>query len=328
MEHNKKLFISIETVLAVIVVSLAFIMLKENSSKDLRKISVVVQGSDDKQWAAFRYGLEMAANDYGTQMVFANTSDNLTAAEEIEIIKREIHNGADAIIVQPVPGEDMEEMLREIDNKVPVMLAGCTASANKEESLLPVTEPDNYSMGRTLAEELLSDYNGNIKGKTLGIASENDSQEAVINRMDGVLDVLEAEGAIVCWSVAGSLGETGENSLDKQQSVDIVVALDDSSLVTACSFSAANNLHGALVYGTGHSTEALYYLDTGVAECLVVPDEFNKGYRSLAEASKGAKYFFRRMNDRPVSYTVIRKDELFLPQNQEILFTMNQEILH
>lgn len=46
MEHNKKLFISIETVLAVIVVSLAFIMLKENSSKDLRKISVVVQGSD------------------------------------------------------------------------------------------------------------------------------------------------------------------------------------------------------------------------------------------------------------------------------------------
>ncbi len=42
MEHNKKLFLSIEAVLAVIVISLAFIMLKENSSKDLRKISVVV----------------------------------------------------------------------------------------------------------------------------------------------------------------------------------------------------------------------------------------------------------------------------------------------
>lgn len=324
MEHNKKLFISIEAVLAVMVISLAFIMLRENSSKDLRKISVVVQGSDDKQWAAFRYGLEMAANDYGTEMVFANTSDNLTAEEEIEIIKREIHNGADAVIVQPVPGEGMEEMLKEIDNKIPVMLAGCTASANREESLLPVTEPDNYAMGRTLAQELLSDYNGNIKGKTLGIASENASQEAVINRMDGVMDVLEAEGAEVCWSVSGSLEETGENPLDKQQSVDIVVALDDRSLVTASSLSAANNLHGAIVYGMGHSTEAFYYLDTGVVECLVVPDEFNKGYRSLAEASRSAKHFFRKMNNRAVSYTVIRKDELFLPQNQEILYTMNQ----
>ncbi|MCI9080364.1 MAG: substrate-binding domain-containing protein [Lachnospiraceae bacterium] len=324
MKHNKKLFIFIEAVLAIIVISLAFIMLRENSSKDLRRVSVVVQGSDGRQWAAFRYGLEMAANDYGTEMVFANTSDNLTAEEEVEVIKREIQNGADAVIVQPVPGDGIEGMLREIDNKIPVMLAGCTASVNREESLLPVTEPDNYSMGRTLAEELLSDYNGNIEGKTLGIASENASQEAVINRMDGVLDVLEGEGAKVCWSVSGSLEETGENPLDKQQSVDIVVALDDRSLVTACSFSAANNLHGALVYGTGHSTEALYYLDTGIVECLVVPDEFNKGYKSLAEASKSAKYFFRKMSDQKISYKVIRRDELFLPQNQEILFTMNQ----
>lgn len=324
MEHNKKLFIFIEAVLAVIVISLAFIMLRENSSKDLHKISVVVQGSDNKQWAAFRYGLEMAASDYGTEMVFANTGDYLTAEEEIEIIKREILNGADALIVQPVPGEGMEEMLMGINNKIPVMLAGCTASEKREESLLPVTEPDNYAMGRALAEELLSDYNGNIKGKTAGIASENASQEAVINRMDGVLDVLEAEGVNVCWSVSGSLEEAGENPLDKQQSVDFIVALDDRSLVTASGFAAANNLHGAIVYGMGHSTEALYYLDTGVVECLVVPDEFNKGYKSLAEASKSAKYFFRKMNDKAVSYTVIRRDELFLPQNQEILYTMNQ----
>ena len=324
MKNSKKLFISIEIVLAVMVISLFFILLKENSSKDLCRISVIVQGSDDNQWAAFRYGLEMAANDYGIEMFFANTSDNLTASEEIEIIKREICNGADAIIVHPVPGDGMEEMLREIDNKVPVMLAGCTASVNKENSLLPVTGPDNYAMGRTLAEELLIDYNGNISGKTLGIAMENASQEAIINRRDGFLDALEGKDAKVCWSVSGSLEETGKKPLDKQQSVDIVVALDDISLVTAGSFSAANNLHGALVYGTGHSTEALYYLDTGIVECLVVPDEFNKGYQSLAEASKGARYFFRKMNDRTVSYTVIRRDELFSPQNQEILFTMNQ----
>ena len=32
---------------------------------------------------------------------------------------------------------------------------------------------------------------------------------------------------------------------------------------------------------SGNSTEAVYYLDTGIAGCLVVPDEFNVGYQSL-----------------------------------------------
>lgn len=45
------------------------------------------------------------------------------------------------------------------------MLIGTTASKNKPESMLPVTEPDNYLMGKSLAEELLKDYNGNITGK-------------------------------------------------------------------------------------------------------------------------------------------------------------------
>ena len=34
-------------------------------------------------------------------------------------------------------------------------------------------------------------------------------------------------------------------------------------------YAAANNLHGALVYGIGNSTEAVYYLDTGIVGCLV-----------------------------------------------------------
>ena len=42
MKNNKKLFISIEAIMAVMVIAMAFIMLKENSKKDLNKISVIV----------------------------------------------------------------------------------------------------------------------------------------------------------------------------------------------------------------------------------------------------------------------------------------------
>ncbi len=324
MKNNKKLFISIEAIMAVMVIAMAFIMLKENSKKDLHKISVIVPNSNDNQWTAFKYGLKMAAEDQDTEIFFVSTGNISSAEEETNIIKREIENGTDALIIKPVPDNKIENILKKIENKIPVMLIGTTASKNKPESMLPVTEPDNYLMGKSLAEELLKDYNGNITGKTLGIITETSVQEDIINRINGFQDVLKDKDAKISWTISGSFKEPEENTLDKQPTVDIVIALDDQSLVTASGYSAANNLHGALVYGIGHSTEAIYYLDTGIIRCLVVPDEFSTGYKSLTETAESLKYYFRKMKDITVSYTIIRRDELFSQKNQEIIFTMSQ----
>ena len=266
----------------------------------------------------------MAAEDRKIEMFVVSTGGTLTAEEEKSLIEREIENGADAIIVQPAPDADTENMLRDVEKKVPVMLAGCTASKEKEDSALPVTEPDHYAMGTALAEELLKDYSGNIEGKTVGILSETADSEAAANREKGFLDGLKDTGAVISWSVYDSFSETDENALEFRSRVDFVIALDDNSLRTAGKYSAAKNLHGALVYGIGNSTEAVYYLDTGFAECLVVPDEFNVGYQSLTETAESLDDYFHTMQNRTVSYTVIRRDTLFSKENQEVLFTMSQ----
>lgn len=276
------------------------------------------------QWSAFKYGLRMAAEDLKLEMFVVSTGGPLTVEEEKNLIEREIENGADAVIVQPALGDDAEKMLLKMEKKVPVMLVEYTASGEKEASMIPTAEPDNYAMGTALAEELLKDYNGNLDGKTLGILQETDSTEAARNRQKGFADVLKETGAEICWSVSGPLMEKEENFLGIQPGVDFVIALDNDSLITAGEYSAAKNLHGALVYGIGNSTEAVYYLDTGIAECLVVPDAFNVGYQSLTEAAKRLGKYFYKMQDRTVSYTVIRRDTLFSKENQEVLFTMSQ----
>ena len=45
------------------VIVLAFVMLQEKNGRDLDKVSVIIQNSDDNQWSAFKYGLRMAAED-------------------------------------------------------------------------------------------------------------------------------------------------------------------------------------------------------------------------------------------------------------------------
>lgn len=324
MKNNKKVFILTEIALGIMVIILAFIMIREKNGRDLKRISVIVQHSDDSQWSAFKYGLKMAAQDEGVEVFIVNTEKILTVDEEIDLIKDEIENGADAVIIQPVPGIDAEKSLKKIKNKVPVILVECAASEDGESSGIPTVKPDNYAMGQALAEELLIDYNGSLKGKTLGIVTEDPDSEAAVSRRRGVEDALKDTGADILWFVSGSLREIEENTLDKQTKVDIVIALDNNSLTVAGEYSVHNDLHGALVYGIGNSTEAIYYLDTGITQCLIVPDEFNVGYQSLKAAVESLGHPFYRIESETISYFVIHREELFSPQNQEIIFTMSQ----
>ncbi len=317
MINNKKWFYILKVVLAVMVGILTVTMMREKNARDFKKITVIVQNADDHRWSAFRYGLRMAAQDHQADLMIVSTGEMLTAEEELNIMRQEADNGADAFIIQPVSGDDMEKNLKKIEKKIPVMLVESTASQEKELSLLPSVQPDHYGMGRSLAEELLADYNGNLNGKTLGILTENDETQAVTERKKGFQESVKDAGATIRWNVSGSF----EEYLPK---VDIVIALDNDSVITAAEYAAANNLHGALLYGIGNSTEAVYYLDTGVAACLIVPDDFSMGYQSLKVTAESLGHYLHKMENRTVSYTIIRREELFYKKNQEILYTMSQ----
>ncbi len=324
MKNSRKLFLAVEAALATITLMVIFIMMREKGGQDLKKVSVVIQNSDDSQWAAFRYGLKMAARDQRVELNVASTRGGMAVAEIKDVLLREIEHGADAVIVQPSYGPDMEELLIKIDKKVPVMLVGDTTSEEGAASSFPSVEPDHYAVGEAVAAELLEDYNQNLAGKSIGIVAQDGSSQAAASRRDGFLNALDGFGASICWEACGPFGQDGETNLEHLPKADFVIALDNYSLIAAGECAAANNLHGALVYGVGDSTEAVYYLDTGIARCLVVPDGFSMGYQSLSEAAQGIRSFFHKMEGQKVPYTVMRRDMLFDDKNQEILFTMSQ----
>ena len=141
------------------------------------------------------------------------------------------------------------------------------------------------------------------------------------SRECGFKDALEDKNANILELSLDSLLDREENTESK---VDIVIALDDSNLTAIGEYLASSQPHGELLYGIGQSTEAIYYLDKGIAECVVVPDEFNVGYQSLSEVARKLDHYFENMKKQTVSYSVIRKETLFSKENQELLLTMSQ----
>ncbi len=324
MKNSRKEFIMTEAVLALLIVVVALMMFREKSLTQSEKVSVILQDSDDSRWSALKYGLRMAAADQGVEIFIVSTEGRLTVSEAEQLAKTQLEDGADALILQPVAGDDMEEMVARLEKKVPVLLLG-SLSEEDEGISAPSVKPDDYAMGVTLAKELLYDYSENLEGKTIGIVSEAADSQAVIERERGFRDTISGYGAQILWSVTGFRSQFDRRFLEQQDKVDFVAALDNSSTIMAGQESSLNNLRGALVYGIGCSTEAVYYLDSGKSECLIVPDEFNIGYQSLTEAAgKLKKFFFYEMENRTVSHTVLRRSNLFSEENQEIIFTMNQ----
>ncbi len=326
MKDNKKIFILTEVILAALVLFLVAVILWEKVGDDRVRVSVVVQDPDDGQWSAFKYGLKMAAEDLGIDLSIVSTGGALTARELEELIRYETDNGADGIILQPVPGSGQsdieqfsEKIKKKIKKKVPILLAGAGPSR-----IFPTIGPDDRQMGIALAGELLGDQAGNTTEKVLGILSEYTDPEGVSDREQGFLDGVRDAGVQIRWSVSSRDRKEREEPLGSLPEVDIVVALDDVSLRMAGEYAAAKELHGALVYGIGHSTQAVYYLDTDIVQCLIVPDGFDAGYQGLTEIARSMGHPFHKMKDRTVSHTVLRRDTLFTEENQEIIFTMSQ----
>ena len=302
MKHGKRSFMITEAILGILVILVLGFIIYNKNGRDPEKIAVIIPDVDESQWSAFKYGLKMAAREYDADIVIISKDNMETANDEIEIINQEIVKGADAVIVKPIANRDEQQKLKQMKKSVPIMIVGDTLTEG--QSGLPTIEPDHYNMGADLAKKLLENYSGNLKGKKIGI-----------------YDTLKGSGAEILWSVSKENNSGEKTDLQTQRKVDIVIALDNASFVEAGEAAKDNDLYGAVLYGIGNSTEAVYYLDAGWAQCLVVPDEFDAGYESVAELTKKLHSYFYKMKDRQIAYTVLTRENLFLEENRNLLFT-------
>ena len=321
MMNNKKGFVLTEVILMIMVIGLALMMISGQNKKALDKVSVILENAGDSQWSALKYGLKMAAEEEGIELAVVDVEEGLDAEAQKKVLEREIEDGADALIVQPVLDKNDQEVLKKIEKRVPVMLVGYEAEKGETRYDLPVIKEDNYEMGQALAEEMLKDFEGNIEEKKIGLLLASTDSNMLSSRECGFKDALEDKNANILELSLDSLLDREENTESK---VDIVIALDDSNLTAIGEYLASSQPHGELLYGIGQSTEAIYYLDKGIAECVVVPDEFNVGYQSLSEVARRLDHYFENMKKQTVSYSVIRKETLFSKENQELLLTMSQ----
>ncbi len=326
MKRNNVHFVLVLLTLVVILIWSTVEMLHEDSEKEPYMISVIVSDSNDAHWVAMRDGLEQAAQNNNVILNYVSTSKFESIEDEFAVINRELERGVDGLILQLVDAGADSEILSQIASRTALMLI--ETDVNPQE-LYAYTGPDNTELGFALTELITDDFGTSIAGKRVGILVGEPDRLAILQRLEGVRKGLEQSGAEIVWEITGS-AESVRLKLDTRQTIDkadILFALDNRETELAVDYlsglSAAGRA-GTHLYGIGNSEKVVYYLDKGLIEYLVVPNEFNMGYQSIEALAEQLEYRGQRAKSEKVEYRTVNRTSLYDEENQKLLFPIVQ----
>ena len=309
-----------------IVILFCVVMLIKGTNTEAYKVSVIVSNSSSDRWVPFKAGLEQAANDNSIILdyVYTDYIDNIYT--ENSIINEEISQGANGIIADFCLSEGAEDVVESISARVPIMLVETNVNAGADiRGNHATVMPDNYAIGRAIGNEVVIDYGVGLKGKKIGIVAGNQNQYAMQQRLKGFMDATEKMSPEIVWSISESrYTEDDLIKASERNTADIVVGLDNNSLELAVDYFVDKKGGYVRLYGSGCSKKLIYHIDAGELDSMIVPDDFSMGYQSMSDLAIKLQNRTSALMDREVGFSVVNRENLFVGDNQQILFPIVQ----
>ena len=210
-----------------------------------------------------------------------------------------------------------------MNNELPIVLVNTDTSP--EDVFYSVTA-DNNAIGEMLADEILADTEG--KAVKVGIVAGNQEQLAMFQRLSGFRNKIEGSNIEIAWQISGNrnsgtVAQMTENQ--KESHADYCVALGDTETENAIDYyNAFSGDFEGVIYGVGSSEKLVYYLDNGLIKKLVVPDEFDIGYRCALSVAKRISYISESEKHIETECRIVDADSLYSIENQMIIFPEGQ----
>ena len=312
-------------ILAILISSLFFlIILSKNfiyeEDNKVYRISVIIRGKNSESWMITKEGIDQAALDMNVDISFITLSEENNLEEQEKLIKREIDDGVDALIIAPVDSEKMSNAIKSAKEKVPVVLIDSTIQGMKQ---IPYVSCDNYLLGKSLADEVIR--SGNYR-KNIAIINSDTSYSSIGDRYRGFEEVIkESKNKYELWDISGDTinGTEYIPKMVKEKNIDILVALEPSTLEVLAQakkelilgYEESKNIE---IYGVGSTSKIIALLEEHVINSIIVQNEFNVGYlcvQAAVDLIKGEK-----INNKNIDFSVISNINMYSDENQRLLF--------
>lgn len=289
-------------------------MLQNSGSPGYRSVSVIVDNSTSDRWIAFREGLEQGALEEQININFVSTDVFRNTEEVTAVIRKELENGADGLIVEPC-GDDRDGQLLEALPKPSSVLA--VFSIASDPQIEAICE-DWYEMGSAAAEQVSEEYPACKVGILAGDLRLADMELC----LGGARECLQSSGAEIIW-VCSPADLPDKISLGEKlmaEPADVLLALDDSMTKLASDYARETHSEPPGIIGIGRSEQNIISVDDGWISVLIVPDEYYMGYHCVKTLSQKLGTYSAVKETAPVPFVTVTKDSLYNEDTETLLF--------
>lgn len=317
--------IEIFAVLAMLLILgfLSYQITKKPAEDKKYLVSVILSGSQNDRWKVIKEGMKQGADAYGMELRFATVPEYVSNNDLWSRAIDEKNNDADIIIICPITTPDTnQDRYMALKNSSMIILGSDIAVDGVHRNV----SADDYQLGYTIGEALWEDYGDALLHMKIGVVSGEIIQASVQKRKDGLNDSLASHGVRSAWNIG--LGKTLKSTLNGQLQndatrTDIIVALGNLETEVAIDCVLENNLD-LPIYGQGYSEKAVYYLDKGTLDCLVLTNDFSIGYRCMEMAAEELLMARRNNNTEPFSIYCVHGDDMYDSEYQKLIFPLVQ----
>ncbi len=320
---EKWLWVLSAAVLAVLFLASSTNLLIKEKETVVYPISVIIDDTTDDFYVNFRKGVDQAALELHTDVRFITLYEAGGWPEQMELILREMRDGADALVISPLDARLAGTELTGERISVPVILlsseSGRTAAVDGEDITHIIF--DYYGLGKLAGEAIARNHEASRPVCLLGMKGLNGPGE---DFKSGLSDVLEAAGFSMSeyeWDRdrEGSFPAVAAQML-QGRSRPVVAALDPHSLLkTADMMNGGEDLDIDGLYGRGTSVPILNHLAEGRISGLCVTDDYTAGYLSVRTAVERIGHVVTE-KDMVLKSAYIEQEDLYRSEYEKMLY--------
>lgn len=259
------------------------LIIKEKKT-EIYPISIVISDTTDDYYVNFRKGVEQAAVDYNADISFITLFEREDADSQMELVRREIDDGALAVILEPVEPVECMSHMDPAALGSPVIIAG---ELMPVESVKGAVCVDYYETGRQMGKGIVSE---NVPELPVYIFTESLSHGYNEDILEGIKTVFEENGyalAVIERKSPDTFRKIIEETVYPGSGTAVIVCLDASSTSEAADIIGGSPVYGKYIvslYGTGTTPSLLNQMDKGVIRGMAVSNEFDEGYLCVEKA--------------------------------------------
>lgn len=317
MKHKNNILyvIAMIVLVALYLISSTDLVYKEQEN-DIYQISVILNETSDTIFENIKLGMKQVDREWTTEVNIVTLYEANHAKQQIDLIEREVKNGAEAIILFPVEAQLTSQYLMEKKWNIPIVCVG----TQLDQSVVDVwIHGDEMIRSKEIGRKIIEDGMKHVYTLAPKVERNNTGQ-----RLEVLKEIL-GEEAIVLEPLYYDTEEelaTLITKLNEENKGEGLIALDTTSLSLLMDQYRVLEQQNLQIYGIGYTNSLLSDLEKGHIRALSIHNDYDLGYLSLVSAVT-LLHHQKVPYDQMVIGGLITKENMYGNLYEKILFPIH-----